>query len=93
MHTWGNGGVLKIEAVWTTLGVTKSKQRRKISSIFFYIALTHTMAVKAITKYIFGDLALTKITMSKDFVDKKDFLGLYNEWKALCLIMIWASWK
>lgn len=96
-HKWGNGGVLKIkiEVVWTILGIAKSKQCRKISSVFFYISfiLTHTVAVKAITKYIFGDLALKNISMSKDFVDKKDFLGLYNEWKALHLIMTWTSWK
>lgn len=60
--------------------------------LYFFDINTHSGS-KSDNKYIFGDLALKNIPMSKDFVDKKDFLGLYKEWKALHLIMTWASWK
>lgn len=46
--------------------------------LYFFDINTHSGS-KSDNKYIFGDLALKNIPMNKDFVDKKDFLGLYKE--------------
>lgn len=75
----GNYIKVKREALWTTFSIAKSKQSGKSSSVFIYIPLTHTLGIKVVTKHVFDDLALTQMSLSKDFADKEDFLGLYNE--------------
>jgi len=56
-------------------------------SFHLYSINTHNNN-KSDNKYIFDDLVLTQMPVSNYFVTKKDFLGLYNEWDVLHLIVM-----